>query len=128
MYKFSSNSLKNLEGVNPELLQVVHHALGISKVDFGIPQNGGLRSDTEQRKLFLSGKSRLDGVEKKSKHQTGDAFDVFAYVDGKASWDVNHMSQVALAVLQSAVSLGVKVQWGGFWKNFVDLPHFELID
>lgn len=125
-FKLSSTSKMRLEGVNPVLIKVINRALEITTIDFGIPKHGGLRTAEEQNALFKDGKSQLDGYKKKSNHQTGNAFDVFAYVDGKASWDKAHLTAVADAIFQAADELGVKLTWGGHWKNFVDMPHFEL--
>lgn len=126
MFKLSKNSIKNIKGVDGKLIEIIELALAISRIDFGIPMYGGLRTEKQQHTLFAEGKSKADGRYRKSKHQSGEAFDVFAYVDGKATWDLLYMSQVACAILEAASHLGVKLKWGGHWKNFEDLPHFEL--
>ena len=59
-------------------------------------------------------------------HQSGLAFDIYAYVDGKASWDRYHLTQVAAALLQAAALLGYPLTWGGNWKSWQDMPHFQL--
>lgn len=73
-------------------------------------------------------KSQLDGFIKKSYHQTGKAVDVYAYVNGAASYNAEHLSMVACAMLQAANELGYKLEWGGLWINFVDMPHFQMVD
>ena len=75
-----------MDGVNARLVDVAELALELSPIDFGIPELGGLRNADEQLLLFFNGKSQLDGTKKRSNHQSGKALDVFAYVDGKASW------------------------------------------
>ena len=75
---------------------------------------------------FHAGLSKCDGYEKISSHQTGEALDVYAYVDGNASWEEHHLAMVATAMLQSASQLGVGLEWGGLWKSFIDMPHFQL--
>jgi len=115
-----------MEGVDENLISIAKEALSLSKIDFGIPQYGGLRREDEQHKLFLDGKSKADGLYKKSYHQSGKALDVYAYVDGKASWSVEHLSQIACAMFQAAINQGVKLEWGGLWKNFIDMPHFQV--
>ena len=127
MYQLSKRSTKHLNGVHPSLIDVVKLALKITKVDFGIPNTGGLRTVAQQQELYRQELSQLDGVIAKSNHQTGNAFDVFAYVDGKASWDIDDLNEVATAILAAASQSGVKLVWGGHWKNFVDMPHFELV-
>jgi len=126
MYKLSDRSTKRLSGVDERLIKVVDLALKISKIDFGIPAYGGMRTEDEQYKLFTEKSSLCDGFEKRSYHQTGLAFDVYAYVSGRASWDELHLSQVATAVLSAASQLGVPLEWGGHFKSFTDMPHFQI--
>lgn len=125
-FRLSKRSYERLEGVNPQLIQVLEYALVLSKIDFGIPENGGFRSASTQRGLFIQGLSKADGYDKKSAHQSGNAVDIFAYVNGKASWDEHHLSQCATAILTAASQLQLPLMWGGLWRSFVDMPHFEV--
>lgn len=125
-FKFSQSSINRLNTVDSRLQEIAKLALSISKVDFGIPANGGLRTAEEQNKLYHNGKSQLDGYKKQSKHQAGMALDVYAYVNGKASWEKEHLAMVAAAMVQAANKLGYKIEWGGLWSHFVDMPHFQL--
>lgn len=127
-YFLSKKSESRLNDVHPDLIAVCHRALQLSTVDFGIPEHGGLRSAAVQKMLFDTGKSMCDGTKKLSKHQSGDALDFYAYVDGKASWELSHLTTVAAAFLQAASELGVKLQWGGHWKNFKDMPHVQRVE
>lgn len=117
MFKLSSRSKSRLEGVDDRIVKIVNRALEISKVDFGIPSDGGLRTAKRQNELFEKGVSQLDGYDKKSYHQTGKAFDVYAYVNKAASWHPPHLAMVAAAMLQAASELGVKLEWGGLWST-----------
>jgi len=125
-FKLSNRSKGRLAGVDKRILSIVALALTITAIDFGIPQHGGLRTTGEQRDLFEKKVSKCDGIENKSAHQSGLAFDIYAYVDGAASWDRYHLTQVAAAILQASGMLGYELQWGGLWKDYVDMPHFEL--
>jgi peptidoglycan L-alanyl-D-glutamate endopeptidase CwlK len=116
-----------MDGIDPRLVEICYRALEISPIDFGIPQYGGKRTAEEQKELQLDGKSKCDGFYKKSYHQTGKALDFYAYVDGKASWDEFHLTQVAAAFLQAASEQKVKLQWGGHWTSFKDMPHVQLV-
>jgi len=78
--------------------------------------------------LYTSGKSKCDGRTNKSYHQTGKAIDVYGYVDGKASWEALHLTKIATAMLQASAQLGYELKWGGLWKSWQDMPHFELRD
>ena len=126
MFQLSERSQRHLDGVNPKLVEVVKLAIQLTKVGFGIPATGGYRTPEQQRALYDAGRSQRDGYQNKSHHQTGNAVDVFAYVDGKASYDMGDLAQVAAAMLEAGHRLGVSVRWGGLWKSFVDGPHFEL--
>ena len=128
MFKFSKNSLLNREGVDQRLIDISNLAIQITNVDFGIPKLGGLRTADNQAALFASNKSKADGVVNKSYHQSGKALDVYAYVDGKASWSKQDLAIVACSMLQAASELGYKLKWGGLWKSWQDFPHFELQD
>lgn len=126
-FKLSKKSLSHLEGVDLRWHYIIKKAIALTKVDFGIPSTGGFRTTEQQRELFNTGASNCDGLHKKSRHQSGLAVDVFAYVNGKASWKEDHLTSVAVAILQSAAILGYKVSWGGLWTKFNDMPHFEII-
>ena len=126
MFRFSTISNKRRAGVDPRLIQISDRALEISVVDFGIPKHGGIRTAEEQYKLFLDGKSRADGTNDLSYHQSGKALDFYAFVDGAASWHPGHLAMVASAFLQAAAELGYRLTWGGLWlpvKTTSGVPH-----
>tara|TARA_R110000851_G_scaffold265570_6_gene418084 strand:- start:2847 stop:3233 length:387 start_codon:yes stop_codon:yes gene_type:complete len=128
MWKLSRRSKANRAGVDQKLIDICDRALAISTIDFGIPSSGGIRTAAEQLALFKDSKSLCDGVDKKSKHQSGRALDFYAYVDGMASWDEAHLTTVAAAFLQAASELGYQLKWGGHWTSFRDMPHVQLYD
>ena len=127
-FKLSKRSISNMDGVHDDLKRVATRAIEITKIDFGIPGNGGKRSALEQNALYKEGLSMCDGYKKLSNHQSGNALDFYAYVDGKASWNRNHLTNVAVAILQAASQLGYKLEWGGNFKSFCDMPHFQLLE
>jgi peptidoglycan L-alanyl-D-glutamate endopeptidase CwlK len=128
MFKLGTNSINNLAGVDGRLIDIADLAITLSSIDFGIPSTGGLRTEAVQAKLFADGVSKADGVNNKSYHQSGKALDVYAYVDGKASWDKLHLALIAAAMLQASAQLGYELKWGGNWKSWQDYPHFEIKD
>ena len=127
-FELGKNSLKNREGIDDRLLDITDLAIKLTNIDFGIPNTGGLRSVEDQAKLFTSGKSKADGRTNHSYHQTGKAVDVYEYVDGKASWEKEHLAIIAAAMLQASAQLGYELKWGGLWKSWQDFPHFEIKD
>lgn len=128
-FKFGKRSVEHMQGVDHRLVAIAYRAIQLTPFDFGIPSSGGLRTASEQKELFDTGVSQLDGYAKKSYHQTGKALDFFAIdYDGLATWDEYHLAMVASAFLQAANELGYKLEWGGLWENFKDYPHVQLVD
>ena len=147
-FKLSSSSLKKLEGIDPKLAAVVKRAIEITKVDFGVTE--GLRTLATQKKYVAAGKSQTMN----SKHLTGDAVDLVAYVGSKISWEEKLYDDLADAMKQAAKEKGVALRWGAAWqvdditkfngtmeqatiqyidlrrsqgkRPFIDGPHFEL--
>ena len=126
-YKLSNRSKSRLEGIDTILIDIVIEAIKDSPYDFGIPQYGGLRTQPDQYSLYQRGASKCDGTIKKSYHQTGKAFDIYAYVDGKATWDEKYYKPIADHIRSVARDkFRVNLIWGGNWTTFVDLPHFQI--
>ncbi|EKS6733257.1 M15 family metallopeptidase [Enterobacter asburiae] len=119
-FKFSPRSENNLKGVKAQLVAVARRALELSSVDFGITE--GLRTQERQKQLYAEGKSQTMN----SRHLTGEAVDVVAYVGGVTSWDFPLYLQIAEAFKQAAQELKTPIEWGGDWKTLVDGPHFQL--
>lgn len=119
-YKFSARSLENLEGIHPDLISVAHRALDISPVDFVVIE--GIRSVTRQKALFEAGATQTMN----SRHLTGHAIDVAAWVDGTVRWDWPLYDAIAVAFKAASKDLMVAITWGGDWQSFADGPHFEL--
>jgi peptidoglycan L-alanyl-D-glutamate endopeptidase CwlK len=136
-YSFSRRSLRNLDGVHPDLVAVAHEAIRISDKDFMVID--GLRTIQEQRLLFKKGKSQT----LKSRHLTGHAIDIVPY---PVSWDFDDFYPLGNAFMQACKNVNVPLRWGGNWLvhdlrewqgsaeglvqsykgTFYDLPHFEL--
>jgi len=127
-FTFSKTSLERRAGVDHRLIEIDDLALRLTVVDFGHPQDAGLRIAERQNELYQANLSMCDGYVKLSEHQLGMALDFYAYVDGAATWQTEPMALVACAYLQAASKLGYKIIWGGLWKRFPDMPHIQLID
>ncbi len=119
-WKFGKKSLERLAGIKEPLQTLAKAAITDSPYDFSI--TNGLRTLEEQKVLFANGKSKT----MKSKHLTGDAFDIAVFVDGKLTWDLKYYKAVATHIKKVAAKLGIKITWGGDWKSFIDGPHFQL--
>lgn len=135
MYKFSRSSEKRLMYLHTNLQKFFIELLKISPYDFSISQ--GVRSAEEQNKLYQQGRTtsgkiitNCDGYKIKSKHQVksdgfGYAGDIAIFINGKATWEEKYYKEVARTgrVLMQKYN----IEWGGDWKKFKDLPHFEYI-
>ncbi|MFR4520715.1 MAG: M15 family metallopeptidase [Fusobacterium sp.] len=133
MFKFSKKSLKKLEGLHPNLQNFFMELIKISPYDFSITQ--GIRTAEEQNKLYQQGRTmpgkivtNCDGYKLKSNHQTksdglGHAGDIAVLVNNKITWEEKYYKEVAISARILMQKYNIK--WGGDWKNFKDLPHFE---
>lgn len=150
MFKLSKRSLSRLEGVNDQLVEVVKEAITLTKIDFGVTE--GLRTLERQKELVAKGASKT----MKSKHITGNAVDLVAYLGDRISWELNLYDDIADAMKAAAMANDVKIRWGGAWtvtdigewdgtmqeamdsyiqvrkeqgrRPFIDAPHFELME
>jgi peptidoglycan L-alanyl-D-glutamate endopeptidase CwlK len=148
-FKLSQRSKDRLVGVKPQLVAVVERAIQTTKVDFAVTE--GLRTVARQRELVAKGASQTMD----SKHITGDAVDLVAFIGGRVSWELNLYDDIADAMQQAAIEAGVALRWGAAWnvpdirlwpgsmedamnfyvdarrkagrRPFIDGPHFELV-
>ena len=120
MYKLGARSKQRLKGVHDDLVKVVERAIEITAVDFTVLE--GLRDPERQKTLMKSGASKTLN----SRHITGHAVDLGAYVGGSIRWDWPRYYQIADAMKAAAAELEIPLTWGGDWKTFPDGPHFEL--
>ena len=110
-FKLSRRSLDRLEGIDDRLQAVVKMAITLTDTDFGVVQ--GMRTLDEQKELVAKGASRT----LKSKHLEGKAFDIMAYVNSRASWELNLYDNLADAIKEAAINLNVPICWGAAWAT-----------
>ena len=120
-FKWSKRSLGKLAGIHPDLRKVMDRALELVPIDIMVLE--GLRTIERQRELVRRKASKT----MRSRHLTGHAVDI-APLDsnGKVSWDWPLYHQIAPAIKQAAVEVGVPIEWGGDWISFKDGPHWQL--
>jgi peptidoglycan L-alanyl-D-glutamate endopeptidase CwlK len=124
-FKFSDSSIRNMRGLDRRIIALCMRAIELTPVDFGIPKSGGKRTVEQQFEQFKNGKSKCDGVKKRSRHQDGMAVDFFPYVEGRTSYTDEHCLWVALSFYQASQELGTPIVWGGWWgwdKCHIALP------
>ena len=119
-YYLGKRSVQRLDGVHPDLVKVVKRAIEITDVDFTVLE--GLRTKERQKELFDAGASQT----LRSRHLTGHAVDLGAYVAGSVRWDWPLYHKIAKAMKRAAKEQGIALEWGGDWRTFKDGPHFQL--
>ncbi len=120
VFYLGDSSLKRLQGIHPDLISVVDLAIRKTEVDFTVLE--GLRNLKRQAELFEAGASKT----MRSRHLTGHAVDLGAYVAGGIRWDWPLYYKIADAMKTAATELDIKIEWGGDWRSFKDGPHFQL--
>jgi LysM repeat protein len=126
--------------LNEERLRQLHPIVatrGRSMIDLaahaglGLLVTQGLRTSEEQDVLYAKGRT-VPPIGKQfvvtnarggqSWHNFGLAFDIVVLdALGKNDWDVSHPGWAKAAELGKSVGL----EWGGDWKGFKDMPHFQ---
>jgi len=148
-FRLSQRSRNNLVGVKPQLVRVVERAIQITTIDFAVTE--GVRTVARQRELVAKGASQTMD----SRHITGDAVDLVAFLGSRISWELNLYDEIADAMRIAALEANVGVRWGAAWnipdirhwngsmesavqhyidarrsmgrRPFIDAPHFELV-
>lgn len=144
MNKLSKRSRNEIDNINYILICVIEEGIVDSPYDFGIPKFGGKRTNEEQdimysygrttRQIRAKGVRNIEGQPDKRKvtwtlnsyHESGNAFDIYAYVNGKASWDMKYLEPIARHLQKVALEChGIELEWGyDLWKK--DGAHFQI--
>ena len=129
MYKFGKRSLNNLATCHPDFILICNEVL--KHIDFSIIE--GYRSLDRQKELYDSRKSRIDGIRIKGKHNYSPslAIDIIPYEKGKNPFDGTDDSELMFYRLNrqfrlASKKLKIDIEWGGDWRSFIDMPHYEL--
>lgn len=144
MFSFGKRSLENLKGLHPDLQMILNEL--ITFYDFSIIE--GIRTTETQQKYFREGKSKIDGVTVKSKHQSKPsmAADIMPYVKGTNAFSGDELDQRRFYLMMGILKgisyrlleegkITHKIRLGLDWdmddtfndQTFHDLPHVELV-
>jgi len=153
MYKYSNKSREKLNSCHPNLQRLFNEVIK----HYNCTILEGKRTDERQYELFHQGKSGLDGINKKSKHQITKeellsmAIDVVPYpipnnwgvIDLKNRNKIKYQARELAEfyyfsgfVRGIAKIMKIKIRCGADWdgdndlndQTFFDLPHFELME
>jgi len=147
MFNFSENSMQKLRSCHKDLQRIAIAAIQRTEVDFGIAE--GYRSIEKQQELFEAGKTTIDGVKEKSKHnyKPAMAFDIFIYhpkssIRKKIANDpatICYVAGILRACSEDLLQRGVishRLRWGGNinengvieqGQSLNSLIHFEIL-
>ena len=116
----SARSTKRLEGVHRDLAKIVYSASLITSIPFIVLE--GIRTLEQQQKLYKLGATRT----LRSRHLTGHAVDLGAWINNTIRWDWPLYYKIAEAMQAAAEASNISLEWGGNWVTFRDGPHFQL--
>lgn len=151
-YSFGKRSQVNLDTCHKDIQYILNELIKI--YDFTVIS--GIRTTEEQKALFADGKTKLDGINKKSKHQGREdsegnivsfAVDIMPWKkgtnafsghekDNRRFYTMMGMVKAIAARLLEEGKISHTVRFGLDWngddtykdQTFDDLPHFELVE
>jgi peptidoglycan LD-endopeptidase CwlK len=116
---------RRIESLTPQTQELCRKLIAAC-ADAGVPIiiTSTLRTAAEQDRLYAQGRTAPGPIVTKLKggqgiHETGQAFDVMPVNGG-----YNAPTSVWNKIGQLGESIGL--EWGGNWKSFKDLPHFQI--
>lgn len=133
---FSSKSKERLLTCHRDIQRIC--AVACSIKDFSVLE--GTRTLEQQQNYFNQGKSKLDGIKKKSKHQSNPSMAVdiaptpIDWNNTKAFFALSEIMFSVAAELRAKGDISSRLRWGGDWdgdkdysdQTFNDFPHWEL--
>ncbi len=132
----SHRSLRVLSELSPNLVAVNNKA--IQHIDYSLID--GARTTSQQQVIFADGRSKLDGINQRSKHQIypgkpkATAFDFIPAPF--TTWDDRPLfTGYAFFFLGIGFEMGIELRWGGDWdqdfrwkdQTWNDFPHLEEV-
>ncbi len=123
-YKFSRESLTKICSCAGELQSLLHYAISHKDCPFDFTVLCGFRGEKEQNKAYEDGKSKLKYPKSKHNSIPALAVDIAPY---PVNWnDLEKFKILTDHIKKCAKEMGIIINCGIDWKNFVDAPHIEL--
>ncbi|MBU1078454.1 MAG: M15 family metallopeptidase [Spirochaetes bacterium] len=120
MAKFSKRSKEILKDADVRLQQICLDV--IDNYDFAVVCS--YRNKEDQDKAYRMGYSKLKYPDSLHNHKPSMAIDIIPYPSRYDNEE--EFYKLATWIFKSANHYGIKIIWGGHWKKFRDLPHFQL--
>ena len=127
MYSFSVRSWNklNMEEVHPDIKRLMVEAIKDTPIDFTIIET--VRTLRKQKEYYTKGKSKTlksRHIPETNKSKKCEAIDIAPY---PIDWNnLKRFKILADHIKEKAKELNIPITWGGDFKNFVDMPHYEL--
>ena len=122
------NRSKNFKSVHPDLVKVI--TLAATYISFDVAIIQGARTPAQHAANVASGATQT----KRSRHVIVNnkcgfacAVDMAPLVGKLILWKrLDLFQKMNAAMMKASVKLGVPIEWGGNWKTFKDLNHWQL--
>ena len=149
MKTLTKRDYERLDGVKSILIAILTEGIKKSPYQFGIPRDGGLRTDQRQKELYARGRSThelirkgitdvkgkpertkvtwtLNSLHKAKDDGMGYAFDIYAIINNKPSWSMKYMKPIAEHLKKVAKDrFDIELKWGyDLWGK--DGAHFQI--
>ena len=125
MAKLGATSLKRLSGCDTRLQAIVEMVEREYPRDFTVVC--GHRDEEAQEKAFREGTSKAHFGESRHNSIPSMAVDIAPYATGKIRWgDTESFLLLATYMFRTAQQMGWPIEWGGHFKSWSDMPHWEL--
>jgi len=124
MPAFGKRSLDCLSTCHPDIQRLMHEAIRTATPDLDFAVICGHRSKADQNAAVAAGNSKTPWPRSRHNTMPSEAADIVPY---PIDWnDTARFRKLAAHVKATADRLGIAVEWGGDWKSFVDMPHWQL--
>lgn len=123
---YSSINEKKILELKPIVAKMAREFLAKCKAEgIDILITSGFRSFAEQDKLYAQGRTTPGAIVTNAKagysmHNYGLAFDCVPLIGGKPLWTSPYTKT-------SKIGKSCGLEWGGDWKSFKDMPHFQYL-
>jgi peptidoglycan L-alanyl-D-glutamate endopeptidase CwlK len=128
MFKFGKASMRHILSLHEDLQAVLLEAIKTSKIDFCV--YCGHRGEKAQNAAFNAGKSQLQYPASLHNKLPSMAFDFAPYyrANPHIRWEnESDFKKVAKHIMATAKKMDIKLEWGGDWETFVDMPHIQKV-
>lgn len=116
----------DINTLHPAIREMVTKFIEDVKNELGIDLlvTSGMRTFEQQQALYDQGRTKPGQIVTKAKpgtsfHNYGLAIDIVPLLAGKPNWKSKDFARIA------EIGKRIGFSWGGDWKSFKDLPHFE---